>query len=264
MPGVDPAHNPYHSVKPPPRETQQLLQVSVVLWLLALPGVLALCLHARPHLVGSHLSPPVLGSMLAAQLALLLAGAALVGSSTAPRLGIPALLWSMWSRAAGWPVNARALVQYLWLPALGGGVLGAAWMVSLSQMTPGIYIPGNPTQVLPLWVKCLAAVPVALMVHWGAMSAVLFGLWRIFQPRGGTPRNIWIALSMLVSGLALGLAMVGLSFVTLGSLTPAMTGVVMLEYTLWGMIAGYIFWRYGLEAAMLAHMMALAFSHGLA
>ena len=262
MAALDPAHNPHHSIRRVPREARQVVYLSVLLWLIGMPGVLALCLHAQPQLIGSTLSPQLLAGMLAAQLALLLAAACFVGTWVAPRLGIPVPLWSAWQdRGQGRWLH---VLHLLWLPALGGGVLGAAWMVTLSQMTPGIYIPGNPLQAWPLWAKCLVALPLELLVHWGLMASLLFGMWRVVQPRGGVPHMGVVAMSLLLSGLALGGIMVFASQVILGTMTLSMLGLVMLEYTLWGMIAGYIFWRHGLEAALLAHMLALAFSHGLA
>jgi len=38
------------------------------------------------------------------------------------------------------------------------------------------------------------------------------------------------------------------------ALTPTLTLFLLLQNSLFGLLAGYLYWRWGLEAAMLAHI----------
>lgn len=237
-------------VSQPTEELRQPLRLSLLLWLLGLPGVVGMAWHVGQRLPNGHLPEwalPVMGSV---QSGLLLAAAVFFGAWLAPRVGL------------GAPVLG-ALLQ-MWLPGVGGGVMGAAWMVTLAQLVPDALAPGDPIQALPLWIKLLyGGITEELLVRWGMMSVLLFSLWRLVQPHGGAPRRglVWAAI---VLAALLGAASNLPSAMTLmGGLSPQLLAYVLLNHTVFGLLVGYIYWRHGLGAAIVAHTLALALSHGL-
>ncbi|MEG0151476.1 MAG: CPBP family intramembrane glutamate endopeptidase, partial [Comamonas sp.] len=93
-------------------------------------------------------------------------------------------------------------LQHMWLPGIGSGVLGAAWMVSVAQLAPDGLAPGDPVQMLPLWAKLLyGGITEELLLRWGALNLLLFALWRGFQPEGGEPLQRLVWLAIVLSGL---------------------------------------------------------------
>jgi hypothetical protein len=257
---LDPVDDHAHAM-PAPRESRLLLQLSLLLWLLGLPGVWSMAWTVGQRLHGSTLPPWMLPVMGGLQSSLLLAAAVFFGAWVAPRVGLGAPLLAAWLNGQ----RMRPLLLALWLPAMGGGVLGAAWMVSLAQLVPDVLMASDPVQTLPLWVKLLyGGISEELLLRWGVMNVLLFALWRVLQPHGGVPRAWMVAVAVLLAALFCALSSLPSAMALLGSLKPQVLHLVLWGNTVFGLLVGYIYWRYGLEAAIVSHMLALALSHGLA
>lgn len=251
----------YAHAMPAPSESRLLLKLSLLLWLLGLPGVWSMAWSMGQHMHGSTLPQwmlPVIGGL---QSSLLLAAAVFFGAWVAPRVGLGAPLLMAWLNGQ----RIGPLLLSLWLPAVGGGVLGAAWMVSLAMLVPDVLMASDPVLTLPLWIKLLyGGISAELLLHWGMMSMLLFALWRLMQPQGGAPRPWLVAVAVLLSALLFALSSLPSAVALLGGLTPQVLHFVVWGNTVLGLLTGYIYWRYGLEAAVVTHLLALAFSHGLA
>ncbi|WP_370680142.1 type II CAAX prenyl endopeptidase Rce1 family protein [Comamonas sp. GB3 AK4-5] len=256
---LDPIDDDAHAM-PAPSESRLLLQLSLLLWLLGLPGVWRMAWVVGQRLPGGMLPDWLLPAMGGLQSSLLLAAAVFFGAWVAPRVGLGAPLLTAWLTGQ----RLRPLLASLWLPGAGGGVLGAAWMVSLAQLVPDVLVPSDPLQTLPLWTQLLyGGISQELLLRWGMMSMLLFALWRLLQPQGGAPRPWLVAVAVLLSALLFALSSLPPAVALLGTLTPQILCFVLLGNTVFGLLVGYIYWRYGLEAAIVTHMLALAFSHGL-
>ena len=100
-------------------------------------------------------------------------------------------------------------------------------------------------------------------MRFGVLSLVMWLLWTAF----GNGRNLpswkmgWAAVvlsAMLASALPVYFAW---------ALSPSMTLMTLLPLAVcevvYGLLGGLLFWRYGLESAMLAHVLTYLLSHGL-
>ena len=258
---MHPASDDDAPVSLPAEELRQPLRLSLLLWLLGLPGVVGMAWQVGQRLPSGHLpgwALPVMGSV---QSLLLLAAAVFFGAWLSPRVGLGAPMLGSLVQRRSRPVTA---LQQMWLPGVAGGVMGAAWMVTLAQLTPDALAPGDPVQALPLWIKLLySGVAEELLVRWGMMSVMLFGLWRMLQPRGGAPRSGLVWMVIALAALLGAASNLPAAMALMGGLSPELLAYVLLNHTVFGLLAGYIYWRHGLGAAIVAHTLALALSHGL-
>lgn len=232
------------------------------LWLLGLPGVVAVVWSLLPPLAANEalLPLPLWAVVLLSglQTAVLLAAAVAVGTVLAPRVGLRSPALSAW--VAGQPVASALRPQ--WAPGFVGGAAGAVWLVLLSNTAPAVLRPADPASAMPLLAKLLyGGITEELLVRWGAMSLVLWLAWRILQRGRGVPRPSWVVLAVVLSALLFAVGHLPAAQAMAGALTPEVLVFVLVGNTAFGLVAGALFARWGLEAAMLAHVLAHALSH---
>ncbi len=232
------------------------------LWLLGMPGVVAVVWAVVPPLMAHQaLLPLPLWAMVllsGLQTALLLAGAVALGVLLAARVGLGAPAVAAWLQSRPVvPVLRRQLV-----PGLCGGLGGAALLCTLSLIAPDALQPGDPRSAMPWLVKLLyGGVTEELLVRWGVMTLLLWLGWRVVQGGRGAPRNALVVAAVVLSALLFALGHLPAAQALAGVLTPQVLAFVLLGNTAWGLIAGALYARYGLEAALLAHVLAHALSH---
>ncbi|WP_217648525.1 CPBP family glutamic-type intramembrane protease [Halomonas sp. QHL1] len=96
-----------------------------------------------------------------------------------------------------------------------------------------------------------------LLLRWGLMAVLVWMAWRLLQRRKGTPQIAYIWLAIVVSALLFGTGHLPAAAAQVGELTADVAVLVVGANTAFGVLFGYLFWRYGLEAAIIAH----AFAH---
>lgn len=188
---------------------------------------------------------------------LLLVLAAAVGARLAHRMGLVSLVirWRTQGRAMG--PDFRPAVA----PAVIAGVLVGAALVALDWL----FLP----QLSETWRTAMAESPgydaaellagllyggitEEIMLRWGALSFIVWALWRVLQRGRGEPSvGIWwsaIVFAALLFGAGHLPAVAAVA--PLDDLVIART--VALN-ALAGVVYGWLFWRWHLEAAMLAH-----------
>jgi len=181
-----------------------------------------------------------------------------VGVRLAPRVGLHAPALSAW--VAGQPV-APALRPQL-LPGVCGGLAGAAWLWGLSLVQPGALRPADPASAMPLLVKLLyGGITEELLVRWGVMTLLLWLGWRLGQRGQGVPGRGLVALAVVLGALLFALGHLPAAQSLAGALTPEVVAFVLVGNAAFGLVAGWLFAHYGLEAAILAHVLAHALSH---
>jgi len=102
-----------------------------------------------------------------------------------------------------------------------------------------------------------------VLLRWGLMTALVWLWWRLVQGRRGSPRTIDYWLAIVVSALLFGAGHLPAAAMLVGELTGDVVLFVVGANTAFGLVFGYLFWRYGLEAAMIAHVSAHVVSYAL-
>ncbi|RGE44805.1 abortive infection protein [Comamonas testosteroni] len=243
--------------------SQQAWRHGFALWLLGMPGVVALAFSIQAEWL-RHLtlvySLPLARWVVGVGLSILLALAVAAGVTLGQRVGL------------GTPLVNIALqgrspwrgIRFLSLPGLAGGIIGAAWLVTLVMFWPESLSVVDPVYSLPLLPKLLyGGITSELLLRYGVMSLVMWLLWRGFghvQRRPGWLLGWW---AVVITALLAGTLPVYLAWSLSATLSGAVLAQLLLCEIVYGLLAGLLFWRYGLEVAILAHVVTYLLSHGL-
>lgn len=243
----------------------QKWRLGIALWLLGMPGVVAVVWALVPPLAAHQaLLPLPLWAMVllsGLQTAVLLALCVAVGVALAPRVGLAAPAVSAWLQ--GLPVTG--ILRRQGVPGTVGGLAGAVWLWGLSLIAPQALRPSDPAGAASLGVKLLyGGISEELLVRWGVMSLLLWLGWRFVQRGQGTPSRGVMAAAVVGSALLFALGHLPAAHAIAGILTPSVVVFVLVGNTAFGLIAGWLYARHGLEAAILAHVLAHALSHPFA
>jgi hypothetical protein len=147
------------------------------------------------------------------------------------------------------------------LPAAIVGLVVAGFLVYLTSAAP-MELQALGTQFhIPLVPKLLyGGVTEEILMRWGLMSALIWLPWRFLQRRNGPPRTAYVAGGVVVAALLFGLGHLPAVVAMGAELNPAVVAHILVGNTLPGILFGVLYWRWGLEAAILAHALAHAAS----
>ncbi|MFC7228881.1 CPBP family glutamic-type intramembrane protease [Salinirubellus salinus] len=248
----------------PSRSWGERLRRFGVLFLLGTVGVVALVrstdlatLEATAEAAG--LPAAVLLAISVGQSLVLLSLAVAVGLYAAPRVGFESHLLSRLSEGTPLAPAVRSFAR----PALLGGVAVGALLLALDVVAP---TPVDGTAAPTVTVGALLAslplrllyggVTEELLLRWGVMSLLAFALFRTVGRRAEalSPALAWTAI--VGSSVLFGVGHLPAALTVYGALTPAVLAFVVGGNTLAGLVFGWLFWRHGLEAAMVAHALA--------
>lgn len=245
-----------------PRGAASRWRLGAVLWLLGMPGVLAVLWALLPPLMAHQaLLPLPLWAVVALsglQTAVLLACAVAAGVWLAPRVGLQApVVAACLSERPAAPAARAQLVPGLW-----AGALAAAWLWGLAQVAPPELRSAAPGGAGALAVKLLyGGITEELLVRWGLMTLLAWLGWRLLQRGKGPVSRGVMAAAVVVSAVLFAVGHLPAAQAMAGALTPGVVAFVLVGNTAFGLLAGWLFARHGLEAAMLAHVLAHALSH---
>ncbi|URR35698.1 CPBP family intramembrane metalloprotease [Thermosynechococcus sp. HN-54] len=224
-------------------------QLAFSLFLMALPGSIVTATLALPVLLDGRSLPLSLTSLqiiTLAQSAFLTATAAVVGTRLADDVGLrcPLLFALLKDQDILMPLHSQVL------PVFVGGVMGGVIIWGFSQLLPA-------SRSLPLIVGLLyGGITEEVLMRWGVMTFLAWLGWRMGQGGVGQISVVWMGTAIFLSAVIFGLSHLPV-FDSSGS-HPSLTSVSLMlsGNTLFGLLAGYLFWQYGLEAAMLTHALA--------
>ncbi|MGH7678657.1 MAG: CPBP family intramembrane glutamic endopeptidase [Gemmatimonadaceae bacterium] len=238
------------------------LRLSVLLWLAGMPGVVVITVTVLPRLLSDvSLGAPLWVISLAslAQSAVLVALAVWSGAALTPKVGLRAPAFE--AAVSGRPI-ASALRPQL-RPGLVAGALGGAVLFAIGgYASPAALAEVQQRFEVPILGRVLyGGLTEELLLRWGLMTALVWLGWRLMQRGSGTPRAVYVWLAIVVSALLFGVGHLPAAAILVGRLTGELVLYVVGVNTAFGVLFGYLFWRYGLDAAMIAHGTAHIVSH---
>lgn len=246
----------------------------LILFFLGFSGTLSLLLldimaiaALLPHTIEVPTITPALRLLSVVQPTVILILAILVGVALAHRVGLAAPATE--ALAAGGNVSQALKPQIV--PGLAGGLLGGASIVLISALSKPFLLPetidriSGFTKLMPLPTRLLyGGITEELLLRWGFMTLIVWAAWRVLQKQRNTPSNACIAGGILISSLVFGAGHLPVAYTLLpDSFSLALVLFVILANSAFGLVAGYLYWKRGLESAMIAHVfchLVLAFA----
>jgi len=124
-----------------------------------------------------------------------------------------------------------------------------------------------PTEVVALFAEFGKLVPLPtrllyggiteeLLLRWGLMTLFVWATWRLFQKGQNKPKSAYFVVAILFSSVVFGVGHLPIAFLLFPQATVALVIFVIFANSLFGSIAGYLYWKRGLESGILAHMLA--------
>jgi hypothetical protein len=237
------------------------LRLGLLLWLAGLPGVVAITGTVLPRLMHDVALPAPLWALAitsVAQSAFFLALAVWAGVTLAPTVGLRAPAFE--AAAAGRPIAPALRPQGL--PGLVAGVLGGMLLLALSRSAPAPFAEAQARLNAPLLARVLyGGVTEELLLRWGVMTALVWLAWRFLQRRRGAPRASHVWLAIAISAFLFGAGHLPVASALVGALDVRVAAFVTGANAAFGLLFGYLFWRWGLESAMIAHALAHVVSY---
>ena len=235
-------------------------RLGAILWVAAMVGVVVVSMTIIPQLLEKappSVPPSVAIAVSMVQNGILVALAVWAGVALSPSLGMGApTLQAALGKGATWSAFKKQLG-----PALVAGVLVGALLVLLTYIAPAQLVAIGETTKIPLTAKLLyGGVTEEVLVRWGLMSTLMWLGWRFRQKRSGPPRMSIVWGAIAVTALAFGIFHLPAAAAMGATLDATVVTFVIAGNAVPGLIFGYLYWRHGLESAIVAHALAHAVS----
>ncbi|MFN0139754.1 MAG: CPBP family intramembrane glutamic endopeptidase [Pyrinomonadaceae bacterium] len=236
----------------------------LVLWLAGLAGILSFLLVDLDALLAILPIPaereippmPVLKLLSLIQQAIILSVAVLVGVVLASRVGLSSPV----AEAAASGGDSVSAFRPQIIPGIIGGIAGGVSLVLSAAVLKPFLAPevlarlSEYGKILPLPTRLLyGGIIEELLLRWGLMSLLVWAAWRLFQKGRGQPKPVFFVGAILVSSLVFAIGHLPIAFMLFPEPTLALTLFVIVSNSVFGLIAGYLYWKTGLESAMIAH-----------
>ncbi|HEU4766092.1 MAG TPA: CPBP family intramembrane glutamic endopeptidase, partial [Pyrinomonadaceae bacterium] len=190
----------------------------------------------------------------------LLALAVFIGVRLAPQVGLSAPFTEALAAGRG---DASAALRRQIMPGALGGLAGGALIVLTYLLFRPLLLPETVALILkfsklmPAPIRFLyGGITEELLLRWGFMTLLVWLAWRLIQRKRGNPGRATFIGAILISALLFGIGHLPIAFLLFPRPEPVLIIYVIIANSIFGLIAGYLYWKKGLESAMLAHMVA--------
>lgn len=161
----------------------------------------------------------------------------------------------------GASVSARGALRPQLMPALVGGIVGGVFLVLFYGLMAGFlppeFLAAGRGMALPWYTKLLyGGITEEILVRWGVMSFLVWGAYRLTQRQGSVIGSHNFVIGILGASLVFAAGHLPAAFTLTAHVTPALVAYIIVGNAGFGVIAGYLYWKRGLECAILAHMVA--------
>ena len=237
-----------------------------ILWLAGMAGVLSFLLIDLSAFLANlpanaelelPFHPVIIKLLSIVQTAILLSIAIFIGVRLAPLVGLSTPAANALARGNRFISALKPQV----LPGLIAGFIAGVVILSSYLLFRPILPPVFVTRAerlnssMPLLTRLLyGGITEELLLRWGLLTLLVWAAWRIFQRGRGTPRAIYFVSAIVISSVVFGIGHLPIVPALEVDFTFTIVAFIVLANSLFGLIAGYLYWQKGLEAAIIAHM----------
>ena len=233
----------------------------IVIFALGVVGILSMLPIIPKLLAASGQAPPfsmfIVQAISVLQSAVILMVMVMLGAWLSPKIGLGTPLLDAYLQRT-W--NQLNLGQILGSAAVGG-ILGGVLLVLFTQIStphlPPEFLDNAKDFSPPLYTKLLyGGITEEILIRWGLMSFVVWGSFRLTQSKDSKVRAYHYILGIVVSAFIFGLGHLPVASLLSPVVTNELVAYIIVGNSIFGLIAGYLYWQRGLEAAILGHMLA--------
>ena len=236
-----------------------------ILFLSGMAGVVSVLLIDLSKLIallpaGSEVPPitPLIKIVGLIQPALILLAAVLIGITLSPKVGLSAPFAECLAVGGG---RCFSVLRPQVVPGLIGGIVGTLCVVLTSAVVMPFLMKETIERIqkfqglLPIPMRLLyGGITEELLIRWGLMTLLVWVTWRVLQRHATKPTTICFVLAILITAFVFGVAHLPAAFVLLPELSVPVIIFVIVANSAYGIVTGYLYWKYGLEAAIIAHV----------
>jgi len=190
---------------------------------------------------------------------LLLALAVFVGIWLAPRVTLSAPAFEALAQGRSFIAALKPQI----IPGVVAGLIAAivlvlGWVL-LRPFLPVEFVTRGEAfnRLVPLPTRLLyGGVTEELLLRWGLLTLLVWAAWRIFQRGRRQPGAVCFVGAIVISAIVFGVGHLPIAVALGGALTWPVVVYIITANSVFGLMAGYLYWRKGLEAAITAHMLA--------
>jgi hypothetical protein len=238
----------------------------LLLWAAGMSGVLSFLLldlsaliAALPAAAGTTMPFPMIVVKLLSliQPTILLSLAVLAGVALTPKVGLSSPAAEAAVRGQRW----LPLLKPQIIPGIAGGLVGGVAII-LSWLLWKPFLPLEfvmraeaLNRLMPFPMRLLyGGITEELLLRWGVMTLLVWIIWRLLQKGQGSPRALCYVTAIVVSALIFGVGHLPIAAAMRVAFTVPIVSLIVVANSVFGLIAGFLYWRKGLEAAIIAHM----------
>lgn len=234
------------------------MRLGFTMWLIGMVGVLSLLFILPALLRNQPISLPIWVVYLIqlVQSGIILAVAVWVGVAFAHKV-------NLFSPCIEALVTKKSFFEKLH-PQLGpaclGGFIVGVLLIGMSFVTPHellSVVTKDINPILKIFTEVLyGGVTEEILLRWGVMTLILWLLWRLIQANENIPSSNLVWIAIIASSLLFSLAHLPAAYILAGHLTFSIFAYVVVGNTVAGIMFGFLYQRFGLESAMIAHALA--------
>src|SRR5688572_22519372 len=233
--------------------TRSRLRLGVLIGLAGFIGAASVTLTVLPQFAAQEALPAPMWLISAASLlqsAILLALAAWSGVALAASVGLRAPAFE----AAATRLPFLPALKPQVLPGLVAGALGGLLLFTSFRFLPAALSGAHERFNPPLLARVLyGGFTEEVLLRWGLMTALAWLVRRFLQRHPGALRPDLAWLAIAASALVFGVGHLPVAVHLAGGFDPGVVVFAIVVNTAFGCLFGFLFWRWGLESAMIAH-----------
>jgi len=237
------------------------LRPFVLLFLLGFLGVLSV-LPVIPQLLALQAEKPpmpvaAVQAIAVVQSSVLLLLMVWLGAVFARKAGLSAPVILAVARSANIYKELKPQIVPAILGGIAGGVLLLIFFNAVSAYLPPEFISAGEKLAPPWYTKILyGGITEEILIRWGLMSFFVWAFYRITQRKDTDIKAHNYVLAIIISALIFGTAHLPVAFALSPEITAHLVSYIIIGNAAFGFIAGYLYWKRGLECAIGAHMVA--------